>query len=241
MCCYYILWSIFTSIFFTGKKNYLTHDFWRTRENCGHVKSHHSSLQVSLIGSDIIATPSLISWSILPSPALHTHANTRWQFLDKLLYLLVKSCLVTKNTFYSCSNSHFWPLTDSSLVNMQIYGLEKNLRQLYLQLSVGQRLPGVIIICDINMSILICFWVLKIWGLEQGPQVLDEEVKAQKVNDLPKDAQGPEVLSAFISRLIRFYFLLRNALHEAPCYTSLDRILEHCSLCFTSGPLHFSH
>ena len=62
-----------------------------------------------------------------------------------------------------------------------------------------------------------------------------------KVNDLPKDAQGPEVLSAFISRLIRFYFLLRNALHEAPCYTSLGRILEYCSLCFTSGPLHFSH
>ena len=131
-------------------------------------KSHHSSLQFSLIGSDIIANPSLISWSILPSPALHTHANTRWQFLDKLLYLLVKSCLVTKNTFYSCSNSHFWPLTDSSLVNMQIYELETNLHQLYLQLSVGQRLPGVIIICDINMSILICFWVLKIWGLEQG-------------------------------------------------------------------------
>ena len=120
-------------------------------------KSHHSSLQFSLIGSAIIANPSLISWSILPSPALHTHANTRWQFLDKLLYLLVKSCLVTKNTFYSCSNSHFWPLTDSSLVNMQIYGLETNLHQLYLQLSVGQRLPGVIIICDINMSILICF------------------------------------------------------------------------------------
>ena len=27
-----------TFIFFTGKKNYLTHDFWRTREDCGHVK-----------------------------------------------------------------------------------------------------------------------------------------------------------------------------------------------------------
>ena len=181
MCVAIIFYGVF-SLFFSSqeKKNYLTHDFWRTRENCGHVKSHHSSLQGSLIGSDIVATPSLISWSILPSPALHTHANTRWQFLDKLLYLLVKSCLVTKNTFYSCSNSHFWPLTDSSLVNMQIYGLETNTHQLCLQLSVGQRLFGDIIICDINMSILTCSWVLKIWGLEQGPQVLNEGVKAQK-------------------------------------------------------------
>ena len=175
MGCYYILWSIFTYFYFFHRKKKLSNSWLlkNKRRLWPCERSYYSSLQGSLIGPDIIATPSLISRSILPSPALHTHANTRWQFLDKLLYLLGKSCLVTKNTFYSCSNSHFWPLTDSSLVNMQIYGLETNIHQSYLQFSVGWRLPGIRLICD-------CSWVLKIWGLEQGPQVLDEGVKAQK-------------------------------------------------------------
>ena len=88
---------------------------------------------------------------------------------------------------------------------MQTSGLETNMYKSYLQLHVGQRLHGTILIYD-------CSWALKILGPEEGSNplssVLDEGVKAQKGKWFAQGltavsaAQGPDQALPTVGRVL---------------------------------------
>lgn len=61
----------------------------------------------SLIGSGIIATPSPDLLGHPPLSSILHPLRHQMEFLDKLLYLLVKSCLVMKNRSYSSESFQF--------------------------------------------------------------------------------------------------------------------------------------